>query len=314
MMLKIEVIMKIDLSKINLNLLVALEALLLEQHVTRAAEKLNMSQSAMSNILKQLREQFNDELLLRGQSGKMLLTPKAKQLTKQIIATMEQTRGIFSEAEIFDPKTAKQTFTIGMSDYSELILLPPLLQYIEKHAPGITIVVNHLNYLPNSNLFENDSFDFSIGIYKTIPEDLIARTVFVDKSVYIGWKKNPLLQKPITFEEFVKADHLIILYFADRSQLYSEQYLKQQGLERRVVATVPHTLPALHCLPNTNLISVVSERMAKKMVKNLPLTYQPVIFKDCTRCEVKMVWHPKNRNNPAHLWMRDIIVKIAEKV
>lgn len=306
--------MKIDLSKINLNLLVALEALLLEQHVTRAAKRLQLSQSAMSNLLKKLREQFKDELLLRGQAGKMVLTPRARQLAKQVLATLEQTRGIFAETAVFDSKTAKQTFTIGMSDYSELVLLPPLLQYLEKKAPGITLVINHLNYLPNSNLFENDSFDFSIGFYKTVPEDLIARPIFEDRSVCIGWKKNPLLQKPLTFDEFAKAVHLIILYFSDRSELYSEQHIKELGLERKVVATVAHTLPALFCLPNTNLLACVFERVAKKMAMTLPLTYQPILFKKCTRCEVKMAWHPKNRNNPAHMWLRDLIVDVASKV
>lgn len=306
--------MKIDLSRINLNLLVALEALLYEQHVTRAAKKLHLSQSAMSNLLKQLRALFKDELLVRGQSGKMILTPKAHELCKHICVALEHTRNIFAAATPFDHKTTQHTFNIGMSDYSEFVILPPLLRYLEKNAPGITVVVNHLNYLPNSNLFENDTFDFSIGVYTVIPEELIAHTLFTDRPVYLGWEKNPLLQNTLSLEEYAKAEHLIILYYADRSEMHSEKYFKKVGLQRKVTATVAHTLPAIFCLPHTNMVATVFEKIASKMTKMLPLIYQPVILKKCTYAEVEMVWHPKNRNNPAHQWMRDTIIKIASKV
>lgn len=306
--------MKIDLSKVNLNLLVALEALLHEQHVTRAAKRLHLTQSAMSNLLKQLRELFHDELLLRGQAGKMILTPKALELCKHICIALEHTRNIFTATTQFDPKTTQHTFNIGMSDYSEFVILPPLLRYLEKHAPGITVVVNHLNYLPNSSLFENDTFDFSIGVYNLIPEDLIAHTLFTDRPVYLGWKKNPLLQKPLSLEKYASAKHLIILYYADRAEMHSEKYFKQHGLQRKVPATVAHTLPAIFCLPHTDMIATVFEKIASRMTKLLPLKYQPVSLTKCTQAEVEMVWHPKNRNNPAHQWMRDVIVEIGLKL
>lgn len=306
--------MKTNLSKINFNLLTALNALLNEQHVTRAAKRLHLSQSAMSNLLKQLRDLFHDELLVRGQASRMIPTPLALSLAPQVADAVEQVQAIFREKTPFNPTTAKITFTLGLSDYTELILLPPLIRYLEKNAPGVTLVVNHVNFLPDSSLFECNEVDLTVGLYNKIPSDLIARTLFTDRSVCIGWEKNPILQKPITGAIFSKASHLIILYYAGRSELYSEKFISDQGLDRHVMATVPHTLPAIFSLSNTNLICIVLERAAKKLTKILPLKMQPVFFKQCTQCEIEMVWHPKNRNHPAHQWLRDTIISLAKKV
>lgn len=306
--------MKTNLSKISLNLLMAFEVLLKERHVTRAAKRLHLSQSAMSNILKQLRVIFQDELLTRGQASRMVPTPRALALAPIITDTVTQISTLFREQLAFDPMTAKHTFTMGLSDYSELVLLPPLVQHLEKHAPGITLEVKHLNFLPDSKLFENDDIDIAIGMYNEIPKDLIARVLFSDGSVCIGWEKNPLLKKPITEEVYAKASHLIILYYSGRSELLSEKCIKELGFERKVVATVPHTLPAIFSLPHTNYICTVLERAAKELIKILPLKMQPTIFKQCTRCEIEMVWHSKNRNNPAHQWLRNLIISLAKKV
>lgn len=306
--------MKTNLSKINFNLLMALHALLSERHVTRASKRLHLSQSAMSNLLKQLRTLFNDELLVRAQASRMIPTPRALSLVSMVADAVEKVQAIFNEETPFNPKTAKITFTLGLSDYTELILLPPLIQYLEKNAPGITLAINHVNFLPDCKLFEDDEVDLTIGMYNKIPSDLIARTLFTDRSVCIGWNKNPILQKQITGDVFSKAAHLIILYYAGRSELYSEKYIADQGLNRRVMATVPHTLSAMYSLPRTNLICIVLERAAKKLTQILPLKMQPVLFKQCTKCDIEMVWHPKNRNHPAHQWLRDIIISLAKKV
>jgi len=306
--------MKTNLSKISLNLLIAFEALLKERHVTRAAKCLHLSQSAMSNILKQLRVIFQDELFVRGQASRMIPTPKALELAAPIADTVTQISALFREQTPFNPKTAKLTFTLGLSDYAELILLPPLVHYLEKHAPGITIFVKHTNFLPGNKLFENDEIDMTIGVYNEVPKELIARTLFEDKGVCIGWNKNPLLKKPLTGEAFAKATHLIILYSENRAESLSEKYIKNLGYERKAVATVPHTLPAIFSLPNTNLISIVFERVAKKFMKILPLITQPVVVKECTCCEIEMVWHPKNRNNPAHQWLRELLISLTKEI
>lgn len=306
--------MKTDLSKINLNLLIAFDALLKERHVTHAANSLNISQSAMSNILKQLRILFKDELFARGQASSMLPTARALELSHLVTEAIEQIKAVFQEQPGFNPKTAKQNFIIGMSDYAELVLLPYLVRFLVKNAPGVSLTIQHVNYLTDSRPFENDALDMSIGMYNKVPKELVSQTIFTDKFVFIGCKKNPLLKKPITGEDYAKSGQIIVLYYENRAQLISESYIRELGYERKVVATVPHTLAALYSLPNTDLICSVFERAAKKIIKILPLAIQAKSFKKCNKCGIEMVWHPKNRNNSVHRWLRETVINIAKNL
>ncbi len=305
--------MKTDLSRINLNLLVAFDALLKEKHVTRAGQRLHITQSAMSNILKQLRDTFKDQLFIRGQASRMIPTPRALELTESVTEVLEKASNIFFKPEIFNAAEAAETFTLGLSDYAEFIILPPLIQYITKHAPGIDIVVKHLNYINDEKAFENSEIDAAIGLYPKIPERLIAETLFTEQAVSLGWKKNPLLQQPMTLQQFAKAEQIVILYYESSEQTIADQSVKKIGLKRRAVATVPHTIAAIYSLPNTHLICNVLERVAKKFTKHLPLAMQPIPF-PYLPMKVDMVWHPKNRNAAVHQWLRETIRALAKKV
>lgn len=307
--------MKIDLSKINLNLLVALDALMKEKHVTNAGKRLHITQSAMSNTLKQLREVFKDPLFIRGQASRLIPTAYALKLEPCITETLEKISCIFQAPEKFNPKEAKNTFTIGLSDYSEFVLLPTLVQKITQQAPGIQIIVKHLNYLKNNYLFEYNEIDLAIGIYKKVPDTLIAQTLFTDRGVCVGDKKNPLLKKSVSGKDFANAKQLVILYSETRDELLSEQYIKQSGFERKAVVTMPHTLTALYSLVNTELVAMILERVAKSFIKNLPLTYQPFILATPTVTSVtSMVWHPKDKNNAAHRWLRETVIDITRNL
>ena len=130
----------------------------------------------------------------------------------------------------------------------------------------------------------------------------------------VNRNKNPLLKKPVQLKDYAVAPQIVVLYPEERSTLCSEAYLKRIGLERNAVATVPHTFAALHSLPNTNLICAIPERAVKTVIKQIPLTIQPIAFKKCSLAEIEMVWHPKNRSNPAHQWLRESIIEIAKNV
>jgi len=306
-------ITKMNLSNINLNLLVALDALLKERHVTKAGQRLHITQSAMSNLLKQLRDVFQDELFVRGQASRMIPTPRALALAQPVQEVLLQAAAIFAQPKKFNPKSERHTFTIGMSDYAEFVLLPPLMQLLNKQAPGVDIIVKHINYLTDETPFEDSIIDLAIGIYPTIPENLIAEKLFIEESVCLGWRQNPLLKKPLTLEAFTKAKQIVILYFENRTELFSEQYLTQRGLKRRVMATVPHTLTAVNSLPGTDLITMVLKKAAQKLIKTLPLAMQPAPFA-YPDINIHMVWHTKHRNNTAHQWLRQQIKGLSSKI
>ncbi len=303
--------MKIDLSKVNLNLLVAFAALMQERHVTKAGQRLYLSQSAMSNTLKQLRALFQDELFIRGQSSRMLPTARALALAEPIQEIIEKIDSIFQPTEAFDPAKAQATFTIGMSDYTEFVLLPLLAKLLIEKAPGINLVIKNINYIKDASIFEQDEIDLAIGIYSKIPDKLIARKLWTEKAVCVGWNKNPLLKSPITLEELATAKQLVVLYYENRSELFTEQYLKKLGIKRHAVITAPNTLTALQSLAHTPLICIVLERIARIFAKNMPLAIQPVPF-PYPKIEVNMCWHSKHQHNPVHRWLRENI--IASKI
>ena len=149
-----------NIYKINLNLLVAFDVLMTERHVTRASKKLHISQSALSNALSRLRELFNDELLLKTAHG-MEPTSRALELLEPVREVISQAEKVFSQAEKFDPATAERSFTLGMSDYTALVLLPKLRDYLAQHAPHITLRVKALRVLHDSNMLDKSEVDLA---------------------------------------------------------------------------------------------------------------------------------------------------------
>jgi DNA-binding transcriptional LysR family regulator len=301
-----------NLSKYNLNLLVAFDTLLKEQHVTRAGERLHLSQSAVSNILRQLRELFKDELFIRGRASRMIPTPRAMALAGPIREFVEKATLVITQTQHFDPKTAKRVFTIGMTDYAEFVIVPALVRLVMKEAPNIDLVIKHVNHLTDATLFENDIIDTAIGIHPKIPEKLVENVLFADEAVCVGCHKNKLLKKPPTVKVLGEAKHLLVLYYQSREELFSEQYFKKMGFKRRCVVTVPHTVSAIYTVSNTELIGLIMKRVALKVAENLPLTIQPAP-PPWPKVNVSMVWHPKYRNDPAHQWLRQKIIEASNQ-
>lgn len=301
-----------NLSRVNLNLLVALDVLLKERHVTRAGRKLHLSQSAMSNILKQLRETFNDELFVRGARSSMIPTPRALELAIPVREALEKATLVFAAKESFDPATAQRAFTIAMSDYTEFVLLPVLVKRLRQVAPQINFIIKHLNYFTPEHVteLEADKIDLAIGIYAEIPLRLNSESLFEDYAVVVGAKKNPLLKKPLSLQEFAAANHLIVLFFEDRSQTLSDRIVDQAGLTRRAVVTVSHNLPAIYLLPETDLITLMLQRVVCKFAQTLPLAYQPAPYENPIAV-VSQVWHSKNESDPAQRWLRNFVKEVV---
>ena len=305
--------MQRELTRVNLNLLMALDALLQEKSVTKAGQKLFITQSAMSNLLKQLREIFNDELFIRGQAGRLIPSNYALALAPRVTEAIEKLENVFKKEIEFDAKKMQVTFTIGLSDYTEFVVLPHLVQRILKDAPNVNLVIKNLTYIANKNNFETDEIDMAVGLFRTIPEGLTVEKIFQDCLVFMADRNNPLLQAPITPEQFAQARHLIPMYTEKREEMMIENFIRDLGFERKGVVIVPNTLPALASLINTDLIAVVSYKIASQYCYTSKLAYQKFAF-EYPKLPISLVWHPKQKNNPAHRWMREIIAEIGKQI
>lgn len=301
--------MKPDLSKINLNLLVALEALLVERHVTKAGKRLHISQSAMSNNLKQLRDLFKDELFIRGQASKIEPTAFLLSIEKDLIFLLDNTRHLLESNKPFDASLAVATITFGLSDYIEAVLLPHLIKEIHQRAPNITINIKHINYIKNKEQFDLDSIDIAIGVFNRLPNTLIGQTIFDDKVVCIASKNNCKIKHSINQQQLAKLNRVAIQFFEYQEELLTEKRLLelQEGNHVNAARIIyPHALAAPFLIQDSDYVAITLEKMARILTQHFRLRYVPLtFFKE--NYQIQMVWNEKYRNQPIHKWIRQLI-------
>jgi DNA-binding transcriptional LysR family regulator len=294
-----------NISKINLNLLVALDALLSEKNVTQAGKKIFITQSAMSSALAQLRQLFNDPLLIR-EGRVMKPTLKALALAPQIHEILQKIRLTVTPND-FDPKTANHTFRIGMSDYVEYVLLPKLLPLLDKYAPNIRLKIFHMNNLDKKEFFDEFQLDLAIGvIFNKAPESLSTELLFTDKSVCVADANNPLMKNKFTLKKYLEAKHMVILLPEEPYRSCIDKTLDKLGYKRNSVISIPHMIPGLFALVNTSLIVTTTTLIAHPIAKSLKLAVQKPPFKT-EPLEVMQAWSKQLENSPSHIWLRGLV-------
>src|SRR3990167_521181 len=162
----------IDLYRINLNLLIALDILLREKNVTRSAEEISLSQAAMSNNLKQLRIIFKDNLLI-SEKNKLVLTNYARELQPKLHRVLEELGSLIENGHSFDPATCNRMFKIGMADFFSSIIYPKLIPILEKQAPNIKINTIAITQMYNAEAFEKEAYDIGIGRMSPMPSYIL---------------------------------------------------------------------------------------------------------------------------------------------
>ncbi len=303
-----------NISNLNFNLLKALNALLTEQNVSRAGIKLGITQSAMSIALKQLREIYQDDLLVRGQRGQMSMTTFGKSLIPAVRQALQSIETAFITPVSFNQKVTSRIFHIGMSDYLALVLMPKLMQFVTQSAPNIKIVQHAINYLDSTKPFEETTLDIAIGQFSEAPPNLKVTSLFTDNGVIAADKSHPLFKKnKITLKEYARYPQVFVSLENRPDQNGLIGFIETQGCRLNVALMTPHTVIALQALPRTLLISNVVEHLANPFVKMLGLAiHQPPY--DVPKYHAQMYWHARDQNDPGHQWLREIIKKISKMV
>ncbi len=304
--------MAVNLSRVNLNLLVALEVLLKEQNVTRAGQRLFITQSAMSSILKQLREVFQDELFVRGHASKMVPTDFALSLQEPLNEFLCKAEQVFLTGKNFDPKTSQAVLRIGMSDYGEAVLLAPLVDYLMEHAPHMELDIRHMNYIDRADVFEKGEMDLAIGIFDEIPANLEAEKLFSDEVVLVAKAGHPAFDSPISLETYAGLPQIVVVLFRDRSLHRTERIMREAGLSRNVVASVPHVLSAFYTIRTSasDLVCSIPYRLAGPLLDGEGLVSAPVPIEK-SQFDLRQVWHPRTQKSPVNEWFRAAVAKVA---
>jgi DNA-binding transcriptional LysR family regulator len=299
-----------NISKINLNLLTALDALLTERNVTKAGEKLFITQSAMSNVLKQLRALFQDELLVL-QGRKMVLTLRAESLHPQLKQLLTQAEVILNP-QAFDPKSSKRLFTIGMEEYTDIIILPRLYNYLAQHAPHIQLRIKHVPLFGEKPLLDSQEIDLAIGLLQKAhdTQGIFHDLLFREKIVCIARKNHPLFKKKLTLKQYLTAKHISFLPTNENTPYIVDNILGNMGYERNVVLRLSHITPALYTINDSDVVATVPERLAVEAKRLFNFSVQACPFA-IPEVAFSLLWHPWTHLDSANQWLRTIIKQLA---
>ena len=300
-----------NLAGIDLNLLVVFDALMIERQVTRAGERIGLSQPATSNALARLRNLTKDELFIRS-SGGLQPTPVAISLAAQIQPALNQIQAALSLAQPFAPTTSDRVFNIGMSDYAEFVLLPRLLEQLPTVAPHVKIQIKSGDRQHQLALLDKGEIDLLCGL---IPEQITwheQQLLFREQFVCVCHRDRQFSSNSISLEEYLNAAHLLVSVQEDMVGRV-DLMLKKQNLKRHISISIPHFMVAPSILARTNLIATLPARVANEFASNLSLKLWPCPI-PLQGFSVYMRWHQSTKDNASSIWLRTLIQAIAATI
>ncbi len=289
----------------DLNLLFVFDALIRERSVTRAAARLSLSQPALSHALGRLRRDFGDDLFVRSAKG-MTPTPRAHELSERIASVLAQAETLYESGSAFVPKHATARCSISTTDYFEAILLPLLLPYLSRHAPGVMTVARQTSGDLPKGLLESGAIDMAIaGFYGELPEGFFKRALFKETYACVVRKDHPEVVKELTLDTFVSLEHLLVSPHGDMVGAV-DRALEKKRLSRRIVAGVGNFHSPASIVASTDYVVTVPMRLAKMYAKTHPVKWfePPLAVPGFT---LLMVWHARTHRSPLHAWLRSVI-------
>lgn len=302
---------EMDLAGVDLNLLVVFDALMAERHVTRAGERIGLSQPAMSAALNRLRRLFKDDLFVRRADG-MFPTRRAEEIAIPLRQALLQIQEAL-EPEVFVPEKAKRTFRIATNDFAASVLLPRLGERLSSEAPQIDIRVIAADDPLAITLLEQDKVEIAIAPFETV-EPQFERQALMEPGDFlcVMRKEHPLASSKLTLEQFAATPQLLVSRTGD-SKGFVDEILAAQGLKRRVAFTVPSFLLAPLILTGTDLIAILPRRLALMFQDMASLVTKDPPFPQ-RKFPLATLWHQRLNKDAGHIWLRHTLVQVAAEV
>lgn len=297
----------VNLGQLDLNLLAAFEALMAERNVTRAAERMGLTQSAMSNTLGRLRSLLGDAVLVRTARG-MAPTDRALALVEPIGEALRGIRVALAPRSGFSPAESRHCFRILTADLAELTLLPSLVQRIGREAPGVELDVTYTaSGLPADEL-RVGGIDLAIGPFR-VPRGFLARKLFDLDFVCIVRRNHPSVRKRLTLRSYAELGHVLVSPFGGRGSIVTRA-LAAHGRAHRVAVQTRHFLVAPLLVAQSDLVATVPRLLAERFAELLPLRIlaPPIRF---AGLRIDMVWHGRTTDEPAQRWFRNVVAETA---
>lgn len=295
------------LRELDLNLLVIFNQLLIDRSASVAAEKLGLTQPAISNALKRLRLVLQDELFLRTSRG-MEPTPYALHLAEPVVYALNALQSALTHRDTFDPTTSQRTFNLAMTDIGELYFMPPVMEALANRAPGIRIntVRPHRGNLKED--MESGSVDLAVGPLPDLQTGFFQKRLFRHRYVCIFRKGHPVARSPISMDLFCVLQHVGVIP-ENTGHMDVDTLLDKAGIKRMVKLQVPHFIAVGAILQGSDLIATVPERFADRVQDafGLETSPHPARLPDIA---INMFWHAKFNRDPANIWLRQLFVEL----
>ena len=296
-----------DSKRLDLNLLVTLEALLVERNVTKAADRLHLSQPAVSAQLSRLRDVFDDPLLIPAQRG-MTPTAKAIELLDPLRQSLDQVRATVATHRDFDPAKAKLTVAIACTDYLQAAVLKPLVVELRTKAPGLRVAIRALDIAQLEAQMALGDVDLALMTPGAAPTSLRTRHLFDERYVLIGRWNHPRLRNRITVEEFAQLEHVIVSLRGGDFVTPVDDVLAALGHRRNVVLSAASFLFVPEIVAQSDFVALVPERLVHDRDHKLKLIDCPFPVEGFA---VGMVWHERGHGHSGQRWIREAIVSLT---
>jgi DNA-binding transcriptional LysR family regulator len=295
-----------DSKRINLDLLVTLETLLVEQNVTRAAARLHLSQPAVSAQLNRLRHEFDDPLLIPAQRG-MTPTAKAMELLDPLRQALDQVRATVATHKNFDPAKAKLTVAIACTDYLQAAVIKPLVLKLRMRAPGVRVALRNLDMRQLETQMARGDVDLALMTPQAAPLSLRSRHLFDERYVLIGRRKHPRLRNGITVEEFAQLEHVVVSLDGGGFVTPVDNALTALGHRRNAVLSAASFLFVPEIVSHSDFVALVPERLVRDRADKLKVMDCPFPVEGFA---VGMVWHERSHGHSGQRWIREAIVSV----
>lgn len=297
-----------DTKRLDLNLLVTLEALLVEQNVTKAAARLHLSQPAVSAQLSRLRDVFADPLLIPAQRG-MTPTVKALELLDPLRAALDQVRATVATHLSFEPATASLAVSIACTDYVQAALIKHLVVAMRREAPGVRIALRILDVPQLEPQMTRGDVDLALMNLQGAPLSLRSRHLFDESYVLIGRRGHPVLREGLTVEEFARLEHIVVSLRGGGFSTSVDNTLVKLGQRRNVVLSASSFLPVPELAAQSDCVALIPRRLLDGRDKQLMRVEPPFPVEGFA---IGMFWHERSHGHAGFRWVREFITHVVD--
>jgi DNA-binding transcriptional LysR family regulator len=297
---------------LDLNLLRVFDAVMTEQNLTRAASRLAMTQPAVSNALRRLRDALNDELLIRTAHG-VKPTSRAEALWPAVRHALSELEEAIAPEQNFDIANAQTTFRMAMADATATLWLPALVRSIEREAPNLTIRMVPLTTREPRPMLLRGDIDLAVGFFPGVTAQIAAgqgvsvspirhEQLYAGSYACVMRKGHPLADKELTVDAYCSARHLLVS-FSGRANGLVDEALARVGRERRIMITVNQFFTAGRVVATSDLLTVLPRHLIASTGITGSLITKDLPF-DLPKVHIDMLWHERDTRGPAHKWLR----------